>query len=72
MYSLHAKVLEARRLFIQEGHHQPTTEELAFRVGITVEKLRNLLVMMRHPLSMQQPVWADQDTTFQVMESCPF
>ncbi|XP_010684095.2 RNA polymerase sigma factor sigF, chloroplastic [Beta vulgaris subsp. vulgaris] len=65
MYSLHAKVLEARRLFIQEGHHQPTTEELALRVGITVEKLRNLLVMMRHPLSMQQPVWADQDTTFQ-------
>ncbi|XP_021730754.1 RNA polymerase sigma factor sigF, chloroplastic-like isoform X1 [Chenopodium quinoa] len=65
MYSLHAKFLEARKLFIQEGHHQPTIEELAFRVGITVEKLQNLLILMRHPLSMQQPVWSDQNTTFQ-------
>ncbi|KAL2933199.1 RNA polymerase sigma factor sigF chloroplastic [Bienertia sinuspersici] len=70
MYSLHAKVLEARKSFIQEGHHQPTTEEIARRVGITVEKLQNLLFMMTNPLSMQQTVWTDQNTTFQVMNSC--
>lgn len=66
MYTLHAKVLEARKLFIQEGHQHPTTAELALRLGITVEKLQNLLILMRHPLSMQQPVWSDQSTTFQV------
>lgn len=65
MYGLLSKVLEARKSCIQEGHHNPTTEELALRVGITVEKLQKLLFFMRNPLSMQQPVWTDQDTTFQ-------
>ncbi|XP_074312055.1 RNA polymerase sigma factor sigF, chloroplastic isoform X2 [Silene latifolia] len=65
MYSLFGKVLEAKKVCIQEGQKDPTKEELAKRVGITVEKLQNLQSMMRYPLSMQQPVWADQDTTFQ-------
>lgn len=69
MYSLLGKVKEAKRLFIQEGHHDPTKEEIAERVGITIEKLQRLLLHTRMPLSMQQPVWADQDTTFQVVFS---
>lgn len=69
MYSLLGKVTEAKRLFVQEGHHDPTKEEIAERVGITVEKLQRLLLHTRTPLSMQQPVWADQDTTYQVMFS---
>ncbi|KAB2622375.1 RNA polymerase sigma factor sigF [Pyrus ussuriensis x Pyrus communis] len=48
----------------EEGNHNPN-KELARRVGITVEKLQKLLFSTRMPLSMQQPVWADQDTTFQ-------
>lgn len=67
VYTLIAKTLEARRLYIQEGNHYPSKEDLAKRVGITVEKLEKLLFATRMPLSMQQPVWADQDTTFQVM-----
>lgn len=66
MYSLLGKVLEAKKSCIQEGNHNPNKEELARRVGITVEKLEKLLYATRMPLSMQQPVWADQDTTFQV------
>ncbi|KAL9235913.1 hypothetical protein vseg_010638 [Gypsophila vaccaria] len=65
MYSLLGKVLEAKKLCIQEGNHNPTDEDLAKRIGITVEKLGNVMSLMRYPLSMQQPVWADQDTTFQ-------
>ncbi|KAK9733346.1 hypothetical protein RND81_04G061600 [Saponaria officinalis] len=65
MYSLLGKVLEAKKVCIQEGHHNPTDEELAKRVGITVEKLGNMMALMRYPLSMQQPVWADQSTTLQ-------
>lgn len=65
MYGLLSKVLEAKRLYIQEGHYYPTPEELAGRLGITVKKLQNLFFLMRNPLSMQQSVWADQDTTFQ-------
>ncbi|RXH80748.1 hypothetical protein DVH24_004662 [Malus domestica] len=65
VYTLLGKVLEAKKSCIQEGNHNPNKEELARRVGITVEKLQKLLYSTRMPLSMQQPVWADQDTTFQ-------
>ncbi|XP_006493036.1 RNA polymerase sigma factor sigF, chloroplastic isoform X3 [Citrus sinensis] len=65
IYTLLSRVLEAKRLYIQEGNHSPDKEDLARRVGITVEKLERLIFITRMPLSMQQPVWADQDTTFQ-------
>ncbi|XP_048423618.1 RNA polymerase sigma factor sigF, chloroplastic isoform X5 [Pyrus x bretschneideri] len=65
VYTLLGKVLEAKKSCIQEGNHNPNKEELARRVGITVEKLQKLLYSTRMPLSMQQPVWADQDSTFQ-------
>ncbi|KAA8516564.1 hypothetical protein F0562_016930 [Nyssa sinensis] len=65
VYSLLHKVTEAKRVCIQEGHHQPTKEEIAGRVGITVEKLERLFFSARMPLSLEQPVWMDQDTTFQ-------
>ncbi|XP_012443174.1 RNA polymerase sigma factor sigF, chloroplastic isoform X2 [Gossypium raimondii] len=65
VYGLLSKVLDAKRSCFQEGNHYPSKEELARRVGITVEKLDKLLLSSRMPLSMQQPVWADQDTTFQ-------
>ncbi|PON60336.1 RNA polymerase sigma factor [Parasponia andersonii] len=65
MYTLLGKVLEAKRLCIQEGNHNPSKEDLARCVGITVERLEKLLCITRRPLSMQQPVWADQETTFQ-------
>ncbi|MBA0746929.1 hypothetical protein Gogos_009401 [Gossypium gossypioides] len=65
VYGLLSKVLDAKRSCFQEGNHYPSKEELARRVGITVEKLDKLLLSTRMPLSIQQPVWADQDTTFQ-------
>lgn len=64
--------MEAKRLYIQEGNYQPTTEELAGRVGIAVDKLEKLLFFTRMPLSMQQTVWSDQSTTFQVNASFLF
>jgi DNA-directed RNA polymerase sigma subunit (sigma70/sigma32) len=70
VHTLLGKVKESKRLLIQGGNHYPTKEELARHVGITVDKLQKLLYSTRLPLSMQQPVWADQDTTFQVMLSC--
>ncbi|KAJ6425444.1 hypothetical protein OIU84_026090 [Salix udensis] len=65
VHGLLGKVMEAKRLYIQEGNYQPTTEELAGRVGIAVDKLEKLLFFTRMPLSMQQTVWSDQSTTFQ-------
>ncbi|KAK7285025.1 hypothetical protein RJT34_19782 [Clitoria ternatea] len=65
LYSLLGKVTEAKKSCIREGNFHPTKEELARRVGITVDKLEILLFASRIPISMQRTVWADQDTTFQ-------
>ncbi|KAJ8754178.1 hypothetical protein K2173_002077 [Erythroxylum novogranatense] len=65
VYSLLGKIMEAKRSCAREGDHNPSKEEVARRAGITVNKLEKLLYMTRAPISMQQPVWTDQDTTFQ-------
>lgn len=65
VYALLGKLAEAKRTYVQEGNHRPSKEELAKRVGVTTEKLEKLLYNTRTPLSIQQPVWGDQDTTFQ-------
>ncbi|KAI4341941.1 hypothetical protein MLD38_026610 [Melastoma candidum] len=64
-YALLSKVAEAKRCCIQEGDLHPTKEEIAKRVGITVNKLEKLLFAARTPISMQQTVWTDQETTYQ-------
>ncbi|KAK9168716.1 hypothetical protein Syun_000856 [Stephania yunnanensis] len=64
VYGLLRQVKNAKNLCIQEGCN-PTNDELAKRVGMTVEKLESLLNSTRLPLSMQKTVWADSNTTFQ-------
>ncbi|KAL2978619.1 hypothetical protein AAZX31_13G127000 [Glycine max] len=71
VFILLGKVMEAKKLYIQEGNLHPTKEELARRVGVTVEKIDKLLFSARIPISMQQTVWADQNTTFQEITADP-
>nr|AKC88766.1 sigma factor [Erodium gruinum] len=59
-HALLGKISKARRLFDQEGNHNPTYEELAERVNIKVDKLRLILIRSREPISMDQPVWGDE------------
>ncbi|KAK4793671.1 hypothetical protein SAY86_024106 [Trapa natans] len=65
VYGLLNKVMEAKRSYVQEGNYRPSKEQIAKRVCMSVEKLEKLMSATRTPLSMQQPVWTDQDTTFQ-------
>ncbi|VVB02425.1 unnamed protein product [Arabis nemorensis] len=65
VYMLLGKVSEARKTCLQEGNYRPSKEQIAGHVGVSTEKLDKLLYNTRTPLSMQQPIWADQDTTFQ-------
>ncbi|PHU06502.1 RNA polymerase sigma factor sigF, chloroplastic [Capsicum chinense] len=65
VYALLSKVKDAKKLCIQQGNHHPTKEDIASRAGMSVERLQNLLSTVRTPLSIQQSVWSDQDTTFQ-------
>lgn len=70
VYTLITQIRNMRKLYIQEGH-QPTNEELAKRVGITVEKLEMLLVSARNPISIQQAAWQDEGVTFQEIIADP-
>eukprot|EP00262_Sarcandra_glabra_P012625 TRINITY_DN328_c0_g1_i1.p1 TRINITY_DN328_c0_g1~~TRINITY_DN328_c0_g1_i1.p1 ORF type:complete len:552 (+),score=92.90 TRINITY_DN328_c0_g1_i1:393-2048(+) len=70
IYGLLTQIRNARRAYIQEGH-LPTNEELASRVGVTVKKLEQLLLCTRNPISIQQPVWIEQDATFQEITPDP-
>ncbi|KAJ8532831.1 hypothetical protein K7X08_015720 [Anisodus acutangulus] len=65
VYALLSKVKDAKKLCIQQGNHHPTKEDIASSAGMSVERLQSLLSSVRTPLSMQQSVWSDQDTTFQ-------
>ncbi|XP_077221756.1 RNApolymerase sigma-subunit F [Tasmannia lanceolata] len=70
VYGLLTKIRNAKNVCIQE-RHLPTKEELAKRVGITVEKLERLVSSTRTPLSIQQAAWKEQDVTFQEVTADP-
>ncbi|CAN8284958.1 unnamed protein product [Cochlearia groenlandica] len=65
VYMLLGKVSEARKTCVQEGNYCPSKEQVAGHAGVSTEKLDKLLYNTRTPLSMQQPIWSDQDTTYQ-------
>ncbi|KAL5067852.1 hypothetical protein RYX36_018739 [Vicia faba] len=65
VYNKLSKVLEAKKLYMEEGNLNPSRKELARRVGIAAEKVDSLLFVARIPISMQKTVGAETDTTFQ-------
>ncbi|KAG5556545.1 hypothetical protein RHGRI_006969 [Rhododendron griersonianum] len=70
-YNLLYKVMDAKRLCIEDGNHQPKTEDIAARVQMTDEKLQRFLCSVRKPVSLDQPIWMDQDTTYQEITADP-
>jgi RNA polymerase primary sigma factor len=50
------RVLRTRRALTQKLNHEPTNEEIAAEAGITPEKVRELLDLVAHPVSLETPV----------------
>lgn len=71
VYSLLSKVFKAKKVCVQQGNHNPKKEDIAACAGMTVERLESLLYTARMPVSMQQPIWMDQDTTLQEITADP-
>ncbi len=59
-----SKVRTASRQLVQELGREPTAEETAQRVGLTLDEARCILKMARHPLSLDQPVNDYDDSYF--------
>jgi RNA polymerase primary sigma factor len=50
------KVLRVRRQLTQKLNHEPTNEEIARELGITPQKVGELLDLVAHPVSLETPV----------------
>nr|AKC88772.1 sigma factor [Geranium maderense] len=60
IHNLLGKIRKAKKLFNEEGNSNPTDEEIAKRVNITVYKLRIIRIRAREPISLEQTVWGDE------------
>ncbi len=55
------KVIKASRLLVQELGREPLPEEVAERVGFSVEKVRIVMKIAREPISLETPINGDED-----------
>ncbi|MEJ2695266.1 MAG: RNA polymerase sigma factor RpoD [Candidatus Sulfobium sp.] len=53
---------KAMREFVQDNGREPSPEEIAGRLNVSVEKIRTLLRISREPISLETPVGEDEDS----------
>ena len=56
------KVLRTQRSMLQELGHEPTVDEIAARVDLTPEKVREIQRISLEPLSLETPVGEEDDS----------
>src|SRR4051812_18609563 len=56
------KLQRARTALLSESGREPTPEEVATRMGVSVGKVELLLDAARHPASLDTPVGSDEET----------
>jgi RNA polymerase primary sigma factor len=59
-----SRVRNATRQLVQELGREPTQEETATRVGLSLDETRCVLKMSRQPLSLDQPISEHDDSYF--------
>ena len=58
------KLMRVQKQLVQEFGREPTPEEIADEIQISVEKVRGILKMAQQPISLQAQVGDSDDTTF--------
>ena len=58
------KLVRATRKLVQEGGKEPTAEELAEEMKLPVDKVRGILKIAQHPISLQTPIGDSDDSHF--------
>ena len=56
------KLIRISRQLLQEYGREPTSEEIAREMGITVEKVREIKKISQDPVSLETPVGEEQDS----------
>jgi RNA polymerase primary sigma factor len=56
------KLFKTMRTLVQEIGREPTPEEVAERMGITVAKVRKILKIAQEPISLETPIGEEEDS----------
>ena len=64
MIDVLSKLRNTQKKLLQELRREPTTEELARRVELTVEEVKRILDIGRHPASLDRPIGESDDSSF--------
>jgi RNA polymerase primary sigma factor len=58
------KLVRVSRSLVQENGREPTPEEVAAKMKIPVEKVRGIIKIAQHPISLETPIGDEGDTNF--------
>lgn len=58
------KLIRVSRLLVQENGKEPTPEEIAHEMRMSVDKVRGILKIAQEPISLQTPIGDEGDTKF--------
>lgn len=56
------KMLKTSRQMLLETGHEPTPEELAPRINLSVEKIKKVMKIAKEPISLETPVGDEEDS----------
>ena len=56
------KLIRVSRQLLQENGREPTPDEIAVEMGITVEKVREILKIAQEPVSLETPIGEEEDS----------
>ncbi|HTV33003.1 MAG TPA: RNA polymerase sigma factor RpoD [Methylocella sp.] len=56
------KIMRTRRQIFNEIGREPTPEELAKKLGMSVEKVRKVVQVVKEPLSLETPIGDEEDS----------
>ena len=56
------KLSQASRTLVQENGREPTLEEIAEKMGTSLEKLQKILKIIKKPISLETPVGDEEDS----------
>ena len=57
------KLMRVQRQLVQEYSREPSHEEIAEKMGISVEKVQNILKIAQEPISLEKPVGEEEDSS---------
>jgi RNA polymerase primary sigma factor len=64
MIDVLSKLRHIQRTLLQERKSEPTIEEIAARAGLSVETVRRVMDIGRHPISLDRPIGDGEDCSF--------